>query len=108
MFEQQQGAASERIRRRGFFAGALAALGALAWGVGKRRSPAPAERNKGMSVSVVDFSDSGERLGPVTTEKVVKTDEEWQRVLTRAQFHITRKADTEPPFSGQYWNHHEK
>lgn len=33
---------------------------------------------------------------------LVKTDAEWHKALTPAQYHIMRGAGTEPPFSGQY------
>jgi peptide-methionine (R)-S-oxide reductase len=32
-------------------------------------------------------------------EKIVKTDEEWERVLTPEQFRVMRRKGTEPPFS---------
>ncbi|HLL76588.1 MAG TPA: peptide-methionine (R)-S-oxide reductase MsrB [Pyrinomonadaceae bacterium] len=32
-------------------------------------------------------------------EKIVKTDEEWERVLTPDQFRVMRRKGTEPPFS---------
>ena len=41
-------------------------------------------------------------------DKIVKTDEEWQEVLTDEQFYVTRQAGTERAFSGKYWNHKEK
>jgi peptide-methionine (R)-S-oxide reductase len=44
--------------------------------------------------------------GYVTVEKVIKTDEEWRKILTPEQFEITRKAGTERSCSGAFWNHH--
>jgi peptide-methionine (R)-S-oxide reductase len=37
------------------------------------------------------------------TEKIKKTDEEWQKQLTPEQFQVARKAGTEPAFTGKYW-----
>jgi peptide-methionine (R)-S-oxide reductase len=69
---------------------------------------APFKRHDPSLVKLVEFSDSGMRIGIVTTEKVVKTDEEWRRQLTPEQFAVTRKKDTEPAFTGKYYNLHEK
>ncbi len=41
-------------------------------------------------------------------EKVVKTDEEWQKILTPMQFHVMREKGTERAFTGEYSEHHEK
>jgi peptide-methionine (R)-S-oxide reductase len=41
-------------------------------------------------------------------EKIKKSDAEWKQELTDEQFYIARKKGTEPAFTGEYWNNHEK
>ena len=41
------------------------------------------------------------------SEKLKKTDAEWEKQLTPEQFAVTRRKATEPPFTGRYWDHHE-
>lgn len=43
----------------------------------------------------------------IMTDKVQKTDEEWQKSLTEEQFIVTRKGGTERAFTGAYWNTHD-
>ena len=59
-------------------------------------------------VTIVEFSDEGKKLRKVHLAKVIKTEEEWKQQLSPGGFEITRHADTEPAFTGQYWNQHEK
>lgn len=37
-------------------------------------------------------------------EKTIKTEQQWRDQLPDEQFAITRKAGTEPPFSGKYYD----
>lgn len=59
-------------------------------------------------VTIVQFSDAGQRQGTVRVPKVVKSDSEWRKQLSGESFHITRQAGTERAFSGAYWNLHDK
>ena len=47
------------------------------------------------------------RKGYIMTDRVVKTDAEWQKQLTPEQYRVTRKGGTEPAFANAYWNNHE-
>lgn len=40
--------------------------------------------------------------------KIEKTDAEWREQLSEEQYHVTRKAATEPPNSGEYVQHDNK
>ncbi|MCX7998316.1 MAG: peptide-methionine (R)-S-oxide reductase MsrB [Leptospiraceae bacterium] len=41
-------------------------------------------------------------------EKIIKSEEEWKKILSPETFNILRKKGTERAFSGKYHNHKEK
>ncbi len=98
------------IRRRVFLTSAAAALGgAILWSWKKPRILHAAVALKAPEeVTIVQFSDSGQRLKTVRIPQVVKSDAEWQKQLGAGVFDITRYADTEIAFSGKYWNLHDQ
>ncbi len=43
----------------------------------------------------------------MTPEKIVRTDEEWKKILSPEDYRILRQKGTEAAFSGKYYKNHE-
>ncbi len=89
---------------------ALAALGIRFHGLGDCSAAADEGAPAGgiEKVSIVEFTDSGQRKGIIMTRKVTKSDADWRKQLTAEEYDVTRRAGTERAFTGKYWNNHEK
>jgi peptide-methionine (R)-S-oxide reductase len=110
MFDSELDKNQGNIRRRSFLVASASALGGvMLWSLRKPRVlevSAASETPK--EVTIVQFSDDGKKLKTVHVPKIVKTEDEWRKQLSSNAFDITRHADTEFAYSGQYWNLHDK
>jgi len=101
----------KEVTRRGLILGAaaLAAVGVFA-GVDHVASSTFVKDEPPLApdatVEIVEFDDTGRRIGKKQLHKVRKTEVEWRNVLTTPQFVVTRKAATEIPYSGELLNEH--
>jgi peptide-methionine (R)-S-oxide reductase len=109
-FEASDKQSSGKLKRRAFLStSALAVAGLAMWSLRKPRFvEAGSTAQTPKEVTIVQFSDAGERLKTVRVSMVVKSEEEWKKQLSPNAFDITRHADTEFAYSGKYWDLHDK
>jgi peptide-methionine (R)-S-oxide reductase len=88
--------------RRQFLRGGAALVALMAWPARRVLADAPAK------VTIVPFSDTGERLAPVELPRVQMSESEWKAKLSADSFEITREAGTERPFTGALLEEHRK
>lgn len=92
------------VSRRTF----LLATGATALGLAASSRRLLAAEPAAAIVTIVPFSDAGQRQPAMRVPKVVKTKAEWRKQLSAESFQVTREEGTERAFTGKYWNLHSK
>ena len=85
----------------GGLAGCLLATVARRTAAATLSGPAPAA-----TVSIEEFSASGVSQGMVEVPRVVRTDEDWRKLLSPPAYEVTRREGTERAFSGEYASSH--
>jgi len=106
-FDSGQNSEAASSGRRVFLIGGVA-LGAYVlarrlWGGQDIAEADGARVVKPGEVTIAEFANDGTRKGAVKVPKVVKTAEEWKKLLTPGQYKVTREAGTEIAFTGAYW-----
>jgi peptide-methionine (R)-S-oxide reductase len=96
------------VTRRGFLAASALAIGTPVMVPLRRLLSASDLVGAVEDVTIIEFSDLGVRKGPIRVPKVVKSDAEWRKQLPALAYTVARRAGTERPFTGAFWNLHEK
>jgi peptide-methionine (R)-S-oxide reductase len=94
------------LSRRSFLAASAGACSALAlWSL--RPASIAFAAAPGM-VTILQFGVNGKKTGKVVVPKVVKSDAEWQQLLSPLSYQVTRQAGTERPYTGETLNVHDR
>lgn len=96
--------APQQSSRRSFLSGACGAL--ALWSL--RPAAIASAANIPGSVTIIEFGANGKKTGKVVVPKVVKSDAEWQKMLSPISYEVTRQAGTERAYSGDLLNVHDR
>jgi peptide-methionine (R)-S-oxide reductase len=64
---------------------------------------------------LISFSCAKAQSGSVTSnhtserkDKIVKTNDEWKKILSEEAYYVMREKGTERAYTGKFWDHHEQ
>ncbi len=88
--------------RRQFLLNTLAACACIACENRPAAGATTSSPARSSTVTIENFSAAGVSEGNVAVARVVKTEEEWRKLLSPDSYVVTRRSGTEHPFSGKY------
>jgi peptide-methionine (R)-S-oxide reductase len=92
-------------RRRALLIAPAAFAGLMA--IASRKGDRSKDVASDPEVTIIEFNDTGLRIGLARMKRVVHSDGEWRKLLSADQFYVTRKQSTDMAFSGTYYRLHE-
>jgi peptide-methionine (R)-S-oxide reductase len=104
-----EGLKEEITRRRALWITPFAFAGLVALssrkGASSEATDSASETNQ--DVTIVPFTDVGERLAPARVQKVVRSNAAWRKLLTAEQYYVMRQQGTDTAFTGTYYQIHQ-
>ena len=88
-----------RFSRRTFLLGAPVVFGAVCADAADAPKPAG-------DVLIENFDAAGKSLGKKKVPPIVRSEEEWKKLLPASSYFVTRQDGTERPYSGEYNENH--
>jgi peptide-methionine (R)-S-oxide reductase len=99
----------DSLGRRAFVIGCSAAFAGLLWWQSRKLLPMRAHtaaKDLPKVVTIVEFTDQGQRKGVKSLARVEKSEAEWRKQLSPDAFEVTRQEGTERPFTGDLLDIH--
>jgi peptide-methionine (R)-S-oxide reductase len=100
---------AEFTRRRAWLIAPFALAGAVVLAM-RRSHDSDDNGSSGDSneeVTIVEFNDRGQKLGPARVKKLVRSAGDWRKQLNAEQYYVTRQQGTDVAFSGTYYQLHQ-
>jgi peptide-methionine (R)-S-oxide reductase len=108
MFENQELLKPETTRRALLFAPlAFAGILALAWRGMRESGDSGSMPDSNQQVTIVEFSDAGQKLGTAQVPKIAHSPSQWHKQLSAEQYYVTRQQGTDVAFTGTYYQIHQ-
>jgi peptide-methionine (R)-S-oxide reductase len=96
--------ASDPRQHRRAFVGIVAAGGVAYWLFDRQSRELERVASLPVTVTIALFDKSGKPTGIVQRQRIHRSDDEWRKRLAVDEFQMTRRADTELAFTGEFWN----